>query len=65
MKGEYMDKKEVNMLVVALVIVILCLIIGSHQTQVMEQQQRQIDAIHYQLQKIESHQNYIKSIIQY
>ena len=60
-----MDKKEVNMLVVALVIVILCLIIGSHQTQVMEQQQHQIDAINYQLQKIESHQNYIKSIVQY
>ena len=60
-----MDKKEVNMLVVALVIVILCLIIGSHQTQVMEQQQHQIDAINYQLKKIESHQNYIKSIVQY
>ena len=57
-----MDKQEVNMLIVALVIVILCLIIGSHQTQVMEQQQHQIDAINYQLQKIESHQNYIKSI---
>ena len=57
-----MDKKEVNMLVVALVIVILCLIIGNHQTQVMEQQQHQIDAINYQLQKIESHQNYIKSV---
>ena len=57
-----MDKQEVNMLVVALVIVILCLIIGSHQTQVMEQQQHQIDAINYQLQKIESHQNYIKSV---
>jgi len=57
-----MDKQEVNMLVVALVIVILCLIIGIHQTQVMEQQQHQIDAINYQLQKIESHQNYIKSV---